>query len=179
MARTVYAASCSLDGYIAGPRGDMSWLTPHLGSNPEAERFGREVGALLVGRRTFTGDDPNRGTDAEGAFNGTWDGPVFVLTSAPPAQPVGGVTFVNDVHDAVAQASAAAEDGVVNVLGAAAARSCLEAGLLDEVLMFVIPTLLGDGTPMFAVAGGREVALEPLPSTSTGPVAALRYRVGR
>ncbi|WP_052666800.1 dihydrofolate reductase family protein [Nitriliruptor alkaliphilus] len=177
MARVVYSATCSLDGYIAGPDGDMQWLQPYLGPNPEIDRFSEEVGALLVGRRTFTGDDPNRGTDAEGAFGGTWHGPVFVLTSQPPPAGSDGVTYVTDVRDGVRRAADAVGDGVVNVLGAHTARSCLEAGLLGEVLMIVAPVLLGDGTPLFAVEGGQRVALEPIRSTSTGMVTNLWFRV--
>src|SRR4051812_49515535 len=73
----------SLDGYIAGPGGDMSWLRPYLQPNPPIERLQQEIGALLVGGRTHRGDDPHRGTDREGAFEGTWDGPVFVVTRQP------------------------------------------------------------------------------------------------
>ncbi len=64
----VYAATMSLDGYIAGPGGDMQWLVPYLGANPEAEELARRTGALLIGARTLFGDDPHRGTDREGAF---------------------------------------------------------------------------------------------------------------
>ncbi len=42
-----------------------------------------DIGALLIGHRTFTGDDPNKGTDSEGAFGGRWHGPSVVLTHAP------------------------------------------------------------------------------------------------
>lgn len=90
----VYAATMSLDGYIAGPGGDMQWLVPYLGANPEAEELARRTGALLIGARTLFGDDPHRGTDREGAFGGTWDGPSFVLTHTPHAEPVPGGTNV-------------------------------------------------------------------------------------
>jgi riboflavin biosynthesis pyrimidine reductase len=61
----------SLDGFIAGPGGDMSWLAEHLGPNPTVEALIGEIGALLVGNRTFRGDDPHRGTPEEGkAFGG-------------------------------------------------------------------------------------------------------------
>ncbi len=176
MATVIYAATMSLDGFIAGPGGDMSWLTEHLGGpNPAADRLLERTGAILAGRRTFTGDDPNRGTDAEGAFGGRYDGPVFVLTHHAPEQPVPGVTFVGDLADAVAQARAAAGDGYVDVLGADVARQCLAAGLLDEILMFVAPVLLGDGVRMFDHPGGTRVRLEPLPDAGT----AHWYRVVR
>ena len=65
MGKVLYSATMSLDGYIAGPDGDMSWLTPYLGPNPEIDELQQRIGALLIGARTFGGDDPNRGTDKE------------------------------------------------------------------------------------------------------------------
>jgi len=162
---TVYSATMSLDGYIAGPGGDMSWLTEHLGEpNPTAVRLLDRVGCLLVGGATHRGDDPNAGTEAEGAFGGQYDGPVVVLTSARrPAEPVGGVVFSSELHDAVARAKALAGDRYVNVLGATTARSCLDAGLLDEVLLLVAPVLLGAGVRVLDRPGHPPVRLERLP----------------
>jgi dihydrofolate reductase len=161
MAKLLYSATMSLDGFIAGPGGDMQWLTPHLGPNELADELVPQIGALLVGRRTHEGDDPNRGDpDKEGAFGGAWAGPVVVLTSRPPAEEVPGVTFMADLSAAVDAAKTAAGDRYVNVLGATAARSCLEAGLLDEVLVLVAPVLLGDGVRLFEHPGGHEVQLE-------------------
>jgi dihydrofolate reductase len=164
VARLIYSATASLDGYIAGPGGDMGWLAEHLaGPNPAADRLLGEVGALLVGRRTHDGDDPNRGTDAEGAFGGQYSGAVVVLTHRPPDPAPPGVVFATDLREAVDAAGEAAGEGYVNVLGADVAAQCLEAGLLDEVLVFVAPVLLGDGTPMFPHRpGASRVRLEPI-----------------
>ena len=164
MATVLYSATASLDGYIAGPGGDMSWLTEHLtGASPTAERVLGKVGAILAGNTTFGGDDPNRGTDKEGAFGGRYHGPVFVLTHRPPAQPPAGVTFVDDLHSAVAQAKEAAGDGYVNVLGANVAEQCLQADLLDEILILIAPVLLGDGVRILHRPGGTTVRLTPIP----------------
>lgn len=161
MAKLLYSATMSLDGFIAGPGGDMSWLTPYLEPNPVVDELITRVGAVLAGGRTFRGDDPHAGTAAEGeVFGGGWEGPQFVLTRKPPADPVPGVTFVTDAADAVAAARAAAGDGYVNVLGAETARSCLDVGELDEVLVFVAPVLLGDGVRLFDRPGGTHVRLE-------------------
>ncbi|BCB84190.1 dihydrofolate reductase family protein [Phytohabitans suffuscus] len=160
MAKMLYAATMSLDGFIAGPGGDMSWLKPYFGPNPEMDGLVHRIGALLVGRRTHEGDDPNRGTENEGAFGGTWNGPTFVLTHRPPADPVPGVTFVDDLERAVAAAREAAGDRYVNILGADVARSCLDAGQLDEILVCVAPVLLGEGTRLFERPGGDNVPLE-------------------
>src|SRR5689334_16254619 len=175
MATLIYSATMSLDGFIAGPGGDMSWLTVHVGGeNAAADRLLANLGALLVGNNTFGGDDPNRGTDSEGAFGGRYHGPVVVLTHRPPADPPQDVTFRTDLPSAVAEATAAAGDKYVNVLGANVAKQCLEAGLLDEVLVFVAPVLLGDGVPLFRRDGGTEVRLTRIPGE-----AAHWYRVAR
>jgi dihydrofolate reductase len=164
MATLLYSATASLDGYIAGPGGDMSWLAEHLaGENPTAERLLANVGALLVGNRTFGGDDPNRGTDKEGAFGGQYRGPVFVLSHRPPPERPTGITFVHDLHSGVAQAKEAAGDKYVNVLGANVASQCIGAGLLDEVLVFFAPVLLGDGVRLLDRPGGTRVRLAPVP----------------
>jgi dihydrofolate reductase len=157
----------SLDGFIAGVNGDMSWLTRHLASGPEIDELTASIGALLVGKRTFSGDDPNRGTEAEGAFSGQWHGPVFVLTHQPgPDTP--DVTFFDDLGTAVEAAKTAAAGKYVNVLGASVAKQCLQAGLLDEILVLVAPVLLGDGTRLFDHPGGTNLQLEPVESTGGG-----------
>ncbi len=171
MAKLLYSATMSLDGFIAGHGGDMSWLTPHLGPNPIVPEIIGRIGALLVGNRTFRGDDPHRGTDKEGKpFGGGWDGPQFVLTHNPPDAPVPGVTFVGDLREGVAAATAAAGEKYVNVLGAHVARQCLEAGLLDEILVLIAPVLLGDGVRLFDQPGGAGVRLERIGlSEAPGP----------
>ena len=134
----------------------------------EVDALQRRIGALLIGGRTFRGDDPNRGTDKEGAFSGTWTGPSFVVTHDPPADPVDGVEFHADVEAGLAAAKTAAGDGYVNILGADIARQCLELGELDEVLAIIAPVLLGDGTRLFQHPGGSRVRLERI-SVETVP----------
>jgi dihydrofolate reductase len=129
MAKLLYSATMSLDGFIAGAGGDMSWLADHVvGDSATVQRLLANVGALLVGHNTFGGDDPNRGTDEEGAFGGEYHGPVVVLTHRPPADPPAGVTFRGDLHSAVAEAKEAAGDKYVNVLGANVAKQMPRGG---------------------------------------------------
>lgn len=83
----------------------------------------------MVGQRTFTGDDPNRGTDAEGAFSGQWRGPSIVLTHDPPAEASDpDVIFAGNLATAVEAAKRAAAGRYVNVLGANVAEQSLDAG---------------------------------------------------
>jgi dihydrofolate reductase len=178
MSKLLYSATMSLDGFIAGAGGDMSWLTEHIGPNPAADEVVGTIGALLVGNRSFRGDDPHKGTAKEGkAFGGGWSGPQFVLTHNPPADGVPEISFVTDLDTAVKAAKAAAGGKYVNIIGADVARQCIEAALLDEVFVIVAPVLLGDGVRLFEHAGGTNVRLELTDFSSTPMATNLRYRV--
>lgn len=180
MATLLYSATMSLDGFIAGHGGDMSWAAEHFGPNPEVDGLIGDIGALLVGNRTFRGDDPYKGSSKEGKpFGGGWDGPQFVLTHHPPDTPVPGVTFVTDLAAGVAAAGEAAGDKYVNVLGAEVARQCLDAGVLDEILVCVAPVLLGEGVRLFERQGGGGVKLERISLTAAPQAANLWFRVVR
>jgi dihydrofolate reductase len=90
---------------------------------------------------------------------------------------VPGVTFVSDLESGVAAAKAAAGDKYVNVLGADTARQCLDAGVLDEILVLIAPLLLGDGVRMFDHPGGANVKLERLSLTQARLATNLWFRV--
>jgi dihydrofolate reductase len=177
MSKLLYSASMSLDGFIAGPGGDMSWLAGDFGPNPIVAELLESIGALLIGNRTYHGDDPNRGTEKEGAFGGAWKGPQIVLTHHIPDTPVPGFVFVDNLEAAVAASKEAAGGKYVNILGANVARQCLDAGLLDEVLVVIVPLLLGDGTRLFDCPGGTNVRLERIRQDELPNTTNLWYRV--
>jgi riboflavin biosynthesis pyrimidine reductase len=64
------------------------------------------------------------------------------------------------------------------VLGADVAGQCLQRGLVDEVLVYVLPVLLGDGTRFWS-PGPARIDLEPISNTQSGAVTILRFRVRR
>ena len=117
------------------------------------------VGATVMGRRMFSGgegpweDDPN--ADAWWGEDPPFHHPVFVLTHHPrePVQKEGGTTFTfvtDGIESALEQARAAAGDGDVAVAGGAdVVQQYLEAGLIDEMQLHVVPLLLGDGVRLF------------------------------
>jgi dihydrofolate reductase len=176
MAKVLWHTTMSLDGFVAGPGGGMSWLAGNTGANPTVDEVLGRIGALLIGNRTF-GGDAGAQTEAGRPYGGAWTGPMFVLTHHPPAAPVPGFTFVTDLAGAVTAAKAAAGDGYVAVLGGRTAAACLDAGLLDEVLVHVAPVLLGDGVRLFDRPGGTAVRLEPVQLTNSSRVANLWLRV--
>jgi dihydrofolate reductase len=177
----LYHVTASLDGFISGPDGDMDWLAgQHFGPNRAVDEVLPSIGALLIGHRTYHGTDDGPGAKADPGrpYGGAVDVPMFVLTRDDPAGALPGYTFVgDDVAAAVATARAAAADQYVAVLGATTARRCLEAGLLDEVLVHVVPVLLGDGTRLFERPGGSPVELEWIARSEAGPVTNLRARL--
>jgi len=63
------------------------------------------------------------------------------------------------------------------VLGANVAKQCVDAGLLDEVLVHVAPVLLGDGVRLFGGPGFGRVDLEPIGVERVGRLADLHFRV--
>lgn len=152
MTTFIYSATASVDGYIAGPGGDMQWLAPYMGKEPDPlfEQVIPEVTALLMGRTTFDGDDPNAGEpEQEGAFEGRWKGPQIVLTHRTVGTAVKGFTITHTLEEAIDTArEAAGAQGMVHVLGADVARQCFQVGVIDEVLLCTVPILLGGGTPL-------------------------------
>jgi dihydrofolate reductase len=180
MSKVLWHTMMSLDGFIAGPNDDMQWAFG-LDGGPSQMIKGvlRSTGALLVGRRTQDVEDRLQ----PGFYGGSFRGPFFVLRHDPPAEPpvVKGVTgqFVDvGIEEAVRLATEAADGGDVVVLGANVARQCLEAGLLDEIIVHVAPVLVGEGVRLFERAGGAAVKLTPIYSADEGGMTVLRYSLG-
>ena len=180
MAKVLWHVTMSLDGFIAGPGDGMDWvlesLEPAPEPNPVVEEVIQTTGAMLAGRRSY--DVAAR--EDQGAYGGAWTGPQFVLTHEPPKEPPEDplITFLTgDVREAVATALAAAGGKNVVVAGADVARQCLEEGLVDEILVHIVPVLLGDGVRFYENAGAERVTLEPLTVARTGRLTNLRFRV--
>jgi len=188
---SVLDMSVSLDGYIADPDdflgGDdgerlHKWAEARdeLGQPSEAvAQFTKEwsdgAGAVLAGRRTAELMD-HWGGDHGGL-------PIFVPSHRPPSPaarwgyPL--VTYVDDgIESAMAQAKAAAGDKDVQVRGAYTAQRALEAGVLDEVQVHVVPVLLGRGRRLFDVLPA-EIELEIVRVIDGPDVTHVRYRVRR
>lgn len=174
MGRVVASGAVSLDGYLAGPGEEMDWVFAHDEPNPLVEKLIAGTGAFLSGRRSFDWGERNR----QEAFDGTWSGPQFVLTHRPPPDHPGVTFLAGDIVDAVATALAAAGAKDLNVAGGDVVTQCLAAGLVDELVLMVMPVLLGGGLPMFGALDDR-APLELVEQARTGQVTALRYRVLR
>jgi dihydrofolate reductase len=133
------------------------------------------TGAMLVGRRTW---EVGERMEAEelGSVDYPFSGPMFVLTHRPLELPDLEVRILSgDIGEAVATALDAAGGKNLEVLGADVAGQCLQRGLVDEILVYVLPVLLGDGI-RFSSAGVARTDLEPISSTRSGDATILRFR---
>lgn len=137
--------ACSLDGFIAGPDDDLSWLPADTGEDHGFDAFLAATGALLMGRATY---------DVVEGFDGPWpygDTPVLVATTRPLTPKVQAVRAVAGTpHELLAAATEAAGDRGVYLDGGTLIRAFLDAGLVDELTVTVVPVVLGAGAPLFA-----------------------------
>jgi dihydrofolate reductase len=174
--KVVVNRSMSLDGFIAGPGDAMDWVFDFVAPD-EFPEIAAATGAMLVGRRTAEVGDRMKAEAPGSGADYPFSGPTFVLTHRPPEPPAPGVTYLSgEIDAAVATALTAAGGKNLEVLGADVAGQCFRRGLVDEVLVYVLPVLLGDGT-RFSPAGLPRTDLEPLSSTRSGSVTILRFAV--
>lgn len=184
MSRVIAGLTVSLDGYFEDADGTFSALYSdfeELMGSTYMKTSQAETGAVLMGRRTFDeAPDPD-----SYAVDYEYQVPLFVLTHrAPEHEPARNdrlwVTFVTDgLESAVAQATAAAGDRAVTVVGGADLnRQLLAAGLADELRVDVMPLLLGGGRRLFdGLAPG--VRLEKIGVEDVGARTSLHFRVLR
>lgn len=172
----VFYAAVSLDGFIAGPNGDMSWAEKYLATG---EDYGyvqlvRESSAMLMGRKTFE-FEADVAPDMERIL------PTYVYTSQPmrfDGVNTNQVKFVGGPLSGVVEAIERDHPGNLFVSGGAQLiEGLLTENLLDEIRLFVCPEVLGAGTRMWGVAGS-ERHLELLSSKTYGSgLVELRYEV--
>jgi len=181
--KVVVNRSMSLDGFIAGPGDAMDWIFGFMA--PDAAwltEIAAATGAMLVGRRTDEVGSRMEASQERGNASGDegypFAGPTFVLTHRPPDPPDPHVTYLSgDIGEAVATALKAAGGKDLEILGADVAGQCLRRGLVDEIRVYVLPVLLGDGTRFFSSPGLARIDLEPLDCTRAEAVTILRFRV--
>ena len=186
MHTVIYSMSVSLDGFIAGPGGDISWTAP----DPEQFEFHvqqtREIGVELMGRGLYeamlvweTAETTMSGA-AELEFARIWKAIPKVVFSTTLQQVEGNARLASDdVAGEVAKLREAPGEGVVSVGGAGLAATLIKLDLIDEYRLFVNPVVVGGGTPYFPPRD-TAIGLELLETRTIGSrgVVYLRYRRG-
>jgi dihydrofolate reductase len=183
MSKLIYSMGVSLDGFIAGPGGEIDWSAP----DQELHRFHNQqmkgIGTHLCGRRLYEEmlywESADQDPSAAGA----------VLEFARIWQQVPKLVFSSTLEKVEGNARLAA-GGVAEELaavreqqgkdlavgGAGLAAAFIELGLIDEYRLFVSPVVLGAGTPFFPALEKR-AELELLETrTFASRVVYLRYR---
>jgi dihydrofolate reductase len=153
----------SVDGFIADRSGDVNRLYPDLAELRETELLQesiRTTGAVLMGRHAYD--------MAQGDFTGyEFQVPIFVLTNHVPEKAAKGENgqlsfhFVTDgIKSAFEKARAAAgHKNVVVIGGADTTQQCIRAGLFDEIMVGIVPVLLGEGIRLFEHLGDQQIEL--------------------
>jgi dihydrofolate reductase len=152
--------------------------------NDRAEHWRQDFGATIMGRNMF---GPIRGDWGDEEWRGWWGdnppyhSPVFVLThhAHEPIEMEGGTTFhfvTEGPEAALEHARAVAEERDINIGGGAStAQQYLSLGLVDEMEIHVVPTLLGDGERLFDNLAGPPSYLRSLEVLSSPRAAHFRY----
>jgi dihydrofolate reductase len=155
-------------------------------STPIVEGYFENVGATVMGRNMFGGGPGPWGDEG---WTGWWGDdppfhhPVFVLThhSREPVEMKGGTTFqfvTDGIESALAQAKEAAGGKDVSLGGGASAvQQYLAAGLVDEMLISVVPVILGDGARLLDNLGDSSSELEQVSAVEAPGVTHIRYRL--
>jgi dihydrofolate reductase len=155
-------------------------------STPIVEGWMDNIGATVMGRNMFGGGPGPWGTDP---WNGFWGEdppyhhPVFVIThhAREPLEMQGGTIFhfvTDGIESALKQAKQAAEGRDVSLGGGAAiVQQYLAAGLLDEMLISIVPVLLECGARLFQDLGSDLPELEQTQAVEAPGITHIRYRV--
>jgi dihydrofolate reductase len=182
MAKVIVGMTTSLDGFVADQSGSAARLYPDLAAlrgTSYMKAAIEETGAVLMGKRTFEMGDPD-------SFVGNYEFqvPIFVLTHEPPrVAPKQDehltFTFVTDgVESAIGQATAAAKDKAIQVVGGASvARQLFRAELVDELRVDLMPVLLGGGLRFLDDIDLEQVELEKIGVQEVGARTSLGFRV--
>ena len=170
----------SLDGFIAGPGHDMSWTggAEYDTASELADDVARSTGAIVAGRGWYDVASRDEGGAVAGIYGGAWSGPVLVVTNHPErlaTDPT--VEAVSDLEEALTRAEQLAAGRAVSVFGADVARQVLALGRLDEIVVQIVPVILGAGVRLFGDGPNPRRWLERTYVGTSGPLTDIRYRV--
>ena len=169
MARLVYSAIASLDGYVVDADGSFDWAAPDEEVHAFVNDLERPIGTYLYGRRMYdvmrfwetvpTRGDPGATPDVEADFAGIWQAADKVVYSTTLPAVSTERTRLERSFDAEAVRQLTATAGRdVSVGGPGLAAAAIRAGLVDEFHLFLVPAVVGGGTR--ALPDGARLDLE-------------------
>jgi dihydrofolate reductase len=181
MAKLIYSAIASLDGYVADADGNFDWAAPDQEVHAFVNDVERPIGTYLYGRRMYETMVPWETIAAEQPvardFAAIWQAADKIVYSRTLESVSSARTRIEPEFDpaAVRQVKASAERDIT-VGGAGLAGVALRAGVVDEIQLFLNPIVVGGGKR--ALPDGVRAGLELLDERRFGNgVVFLRYRV--
>lgn len=178
MGKVFLDMAVSLDGFVNGLNGEdgglHDWYFSPSGDGPQIlDELLQNTGAMVLGKRTY-GELPD-------GFDTPYKVPHFVLSHEPGERVErNGAQFIfvaDGIERALEQAKAAAGNKDVCVAGGAdTAQQYLQAGLLDEIQLHLVPILFGGGLRLFE-AGIEQTQLERVRVLESPHTTHLKFRV--
>jgi dihydrofolate reductase len=184
MAKLMYLMHTSLDGYVEDEQGDFGWTAPGEEVNTYINEVVSSFGTQILGRRMY---DAMAYWEKEYAahnhvqfhldFAKQWQATEKIVYSRTLTEPRSARTRIEREFDpGVIQRLKAESASGISINGPELAAHALRAGLVDEVLMFVHPIMVGGGKPFFP--DGVRAKLELIEARAyPNEVVAMRYAV--
>ena len=184
VAKLIYTAISSLDGYVADAEGNFDWSAPDDEVHRFVNELERPIGTYLYGRRMYyvmryweTAPTGNGKPSAEQEYAKIWQAADKIIYSKSLEQVSSARTRIERAFDpqAIQQLKAAATRDV-SVSGPTLAAQAIKLGLVDECRLFLSPIVVGGGNP--ALPDNVRLGLELLDERRFGNgVVYLHYRV--
>jgi dihydrofolate reductase len=142
--RVRYGVAMSLDGFIAGPRGEYDWIIMDPEGASDMKAYWGQFDTLVMGRRSF---ELVKAAGRGGRMPGMQ---VFVFSRTLRQEDHSGVRIVDDPEGVIAELRSKPGKDIWLWGGGSLFRSFAELGLVDTVEVAVIPVLLGEGVPLLS-----------------------------
>jgi dihydrofolate reductase len=153
----------TVDGYMAGPNGEMDWMTFPWTDDIKAyvTALTEPVDCIVLGRRLAEGFIPAWAAGPEGedqkSIDKMNDTPKVVISNSLTESPWENATVADgDLTDAINRLKARPGGDMIAYGGGMLVSSLIAAGLLDELHLFVNPTAIGTGMPVFPQGGAYQ-----------------------
>ena len=168
--RVLYRVAASLDGFIAGPNGEIDWIVPDPSVDFAALYAG--IDTVLLGRRTY------EMTLQPGAPSWPAGWRIYVFSKTLDAARHAGVTIVRENAGATVAALRSESGGDIWLFGGGSLfASLLAAHVVDQIEVAVMPVLLGSGTPLVAGRAPRSELVLTRSHASPSGIVNLQYNV--
>jgi dihydrofolate reductase len=170
MRRVFYRVATSLDGFIAGPNGEIDWIIPD--PTVDFESLYASVDTVLLGRRTY------ESTLQPGAPPWPPNWRIYVCSRTLAAAEHPGVTVVSTHLDSTITALRAEQGRDIWLFGGGNLfASLLAADLVDSIEAAIMPVLLGGGTPLVSAGSPRSRLILRGSAASPAGIINLKYEV--